>query len=78
MFSATVSFGVNDNSSIRKLIESRSPLFLDISRVDNDLEAAEKIRTLDLDILVDITSHTFKGRIGITGGTYFNHYSFAD
>ena len=65
--SVTISFGPNDNSTTRKHIQSRSPLFLDIKNVPNDVDAADRVWDLGLDILVDLTSHTSAGRIGITG-----------
>lgn len=65
VLSVTLSYGPNDGSDVRLIVEVRSPLFMDIEKVVNDLEASELIKTLDLDILVDITSHTYNGRKGI-------------
>jgi hypothetical protein len=64
--SVTISYGPNDGSDVRLIVEDRSPLFLDIEKITNDQEASEQIKMLDLDILIDITGHTYNGRIGIS------------
>ena len=59
------SYGLNDGSRIRKDIEKHAEQFFDILNYNTNKEAAEFIRSFQLDILVDITSHTYNGRIDI-------------
>lgn len=61
-----ISYGPDDNSSIRRHIESSCGSFIDISRIANDFEVAARLHALSFDILIDLTSHTYNGRIDIT------------
>lgn len=61
----SVSYGANDKSSIREYVESRSAAFVDILYVHNDIEAAAMLHQRNFDIVVDITGHTYNGRIEI-------------
>lgn len=59
------SYGVNDNSELRRQIESGCGVFHDISGV-SDLEAAHQIQRDQVDILIDLMAYTKGGRVGIT------------
>ena len=63
--SVSVSYGHNDNSDVRKYVKKHSPEFHDLFAVTSDYEAAAIIASMRLDILVDLNSHTFNGRIDI-------------
>ena len=58
-----IMYGPNDNSEVSARVRSQSPLFVDLHAVVQDDEAAAALNRLDLDILIDITSHTYNGRI---------------
>ena len=65
-FSATsVSYGPNDNSTVRVHVERHSQTFVDIEAVKNDHDASDAVKHLNLDVVVDLTSHTYNGRIAI-------------
>lgn len=62
--SSSLSYGPNDKSYIRHYIENKSN-FIDFYLEMNDAEVANSIKKLDLDIIIDLTAHTYKGRISI-------------
>jgi predicted O-linked N-acetylglucosamine transferase (SPINDLY family)/tetratricopeptide (TPR) repeat protein len=61
----TISYGADDHSDVRHFVESHVGAFIDAFAVRNDMEVAQFVRSLQLDILVDITAHTYNGRIDI-------------
>ena len=61
-----VSYGPDDSSDIRKIVQNASQHFVDLFRMGNDFEIATLLHSMQFDILVDITSHTYNGRIEIT------------
>ena len=63
--SHSISYGYNDYSNVRRYVEINSPQFTDIYKVTNDKEAAWLINDLQIDILIDLTTHTYRGRIHI-------------
>jgi len=58
------SFGPDDGSFHRRLIEDESDCFIDLSSL-GDVEAAEKIRQHGIDVLVALTGHTEGSRLEI-------------
>jgi predicted O-linked N-acetylglucosamine transferase (SPINDLY family) len=64
--SVSFSYGHNDGSIERKRIEQHSPVFVDLYGVGYDNIAVEVISSYNIDILVDLTALTYKGRIGIS------------
>jgi predicted O-linked N-acetylglucosamine transferase (SPINDLY family)/tetratricopeptide (TPR) repeat protein len=60
-----ISYGADDHSDVRRFVESHVGPFIDAFAVRNDMEVAQFVRSLELDILVDITAHTYNGRIDI-------------
>lgn len=60
-----ISYGPNDRSDIRKYVESNSN-FYDMYDEKNDYIAANIVHSMNLHILIDITAHTFNGRIKIS------------
>ena len=61
------SYGNNDNSTIRRSVEfARNIHFVDLFGIKNDHQAASVIASYSVDILIDITSHTYNGRIELT------------
>lgn len=60
-----VSYGANDKSNIREYVERHANAFVDILKVPNDMEAAEMLHQRNFDVVVDITGHTYNGRIEI-------------
>lgn len=58
------SYGVDDGSSHRKSVESAADVFVDL-RNESDRAAAQKIRTDNIDILIDLKGHTAGARLGI-------------
>ncbi|RYH29327.1 hypothetical protein EON65_08825 [archaeon] len=62
-----ISYGVNDMSDIRGFISSHCQYYVEANMVKNDKDVAEFIiANLHLDILIDLTSHTYNNRIGIS------------
>lgn len=59
------SYGPNDRSEERAYVESRCSHFYDFHNIASDEVLAAKILQHDIDILVDLTSLTYKGRVGI-------------
>ena len=59
-----ISYGPDDNSDIRKYVQGNSNFF-DISAEKNDFAATRYVHNMNLDILIDITMHTFNGRVQI-------------
>jgi len=64
------SYGPNDGSAIRQFIERASRenvhiTLVELFRYKNDRDVAGMIAAAQLDILVDITSHTYNGRIDL-------------
>ena len=59
-----ISWGPNDNSDMRRRLEAAFDRFVDVETKD-DGEIAGLIRTLEIDILVDLTGLTKFGRPGI-------------
>ena len=64
----SLSYGENDQSSVRTYVSTHSEHFIDLENVRNDQDAAEVVEKLELDVVVDLTAHTYKGRIGIACG----------
>ena len=60
-----ISYGPDDKSDIRKYVESNSN-FIDIFAEKNDFTATRLVHNMNLDILIDITMHTFNGRVQIS------------
>jgi len=60
-----LSYGPNDGSSVRRHVQFHAQRFIDIEAVKNDEEASAAIRALGLDVLVDLTAHTYNGRVAI-------------
>ena len=60
-----ISYGPDDNSDIRKFVQNKSINFIDVFRMGNDFEVATLLNSMHFDILVDITAHTYNGRIEI-------------
>lgn len=65
------SYGPNDGSAIRRDIERASRenvhiSLIELHRYTNDRDVANMIASAQLDILVDITSHTYNGRIELS------------
>ncbi|MEX1109814.1 MAG: tetratricopeptide repeat protein, partial [Dongiaceae bacterium] len=58
------SYGVDDGSSHRKSVESAADVFVDL-RNEGDRAAAQRIRTDNIDILIDLKGHTAGARLGI-------------
>ncbi len=58
------SYGKNDKTPARKRLEKAFDTFVDISHL-NDLQAAQKIRGDEIDILVDLTGYTQSSRTAI-------------
>ncbi|MEX0808558.1 MAG: tetratricopeptide repeat protein [Dongiaceae bacterium] len=58
------SYGVDDGSSHRKSVENAADVFVDV-RNESDRQAAQKIRSDNIDILVDLKGHTAGARLGI-------------
>lgn len=63
--STSVSYGPDDSSSIRKDVQRLSTTFLDVYLMKNDFEVASLLQSKEFDILIDLTSHTYSGRIDI-------------
>eukprot|EP01032_Pedospumella_encystans_P010712 gene10712-12498_t len=61
----SVSYGANDRSSIRQYVQSHSAYFIDLLNIKNDHAAAEIVHAQQFDIVVDLTAHTYNGRIDI-------------
>eukprot|EP01034_Spumella_vulgaris_P023135 gene23135-29328_t len=59
------SYGPNDGSSVRQHVQSRAGRFHDLEKVRSPLDAAQRVSTESLDILVDLTTHTCSGRLEI-------------
>ena len=59
------SYGFNDLSAIRRRVEKGSDRFIDLLRVTNDIEASTIVYNENVDVLVDLTAHTYKGRIAV-------------
>lgn len=59
-----ISYGPNDKSDIRNFVEANSN-FVDIFLEKNDFTATRIVHNMNLDILIDITLHTFNGRVHI-------------
>jgi predicted O-linked N-acetylglucosamine transferase (SPINDLY family) len=62
--SISLSYGPNDDSYTRYYIQNKSN-FIDFYLELNDAEVANSINQLDLDIIIDLTAHTYKGRMSI-------------
>ena len=60
-----ISYGARDGSSVRTFVENRAAMFYDVLDVPSNQDVASFIETLQLDVLVDLTTHTYRGRIGI-------------
>lgn len=58
------SYGLNDKTSARARLEKAFDAFYDVSHL-SDFEAAQKIATCKIDILVDLTGFTQTSRTGI-------------
>lgn len=58
-------YGLDDQSEILAEVKMKSMRFIDLYHFKNDHDATMAVKALDLDILVDITSHTYNGRIAI-------------
>ena len=66
--STCFSYGPNDGSDTRVMVETNiNSKFVDIAAMGltNDAEAAHVVASTGLHILIDLTTHTFEGRIGI-------------
>ena len=63
--SISISYGPDDKSSVRSHVQANSQNFLDIEIIRNDYDASDRVRMLDLDVVIDLTSHTYNGRIAI-------------
>jgi predicted O-linked N-acetylglucosamine transferase (SPINDLY family) len=63
--STSFSYGFDDHSDIREYVASHSN-FVDLSAVLSNKEAAEIIESNALDILIDLTGHTYNNRIEIS------------
>lgn len=61
----SISYGPDDKSDIRRFVQNKSQHFLDLFGTKSDAEAVSRVRLFNLDILVDITTHTYNGRINI-------------
>ncbi len=59
MNAVSLSYGVDDRSSVRAHVQERSDRFQDLSGMLNDEDAHRVISDLELDILVDLTTHTY-------------------
>eukprot|EP01040_Poterioochromonas_malhamensis_P008695 gene8695-9413_t len=59
------SYGFNDASEIRNYIEKHCHHFIDISILTTDYSIAQTISSYNIDILIDITSHTYHNRMNI-------------
>jgi predicted O-linked N-acetylglucosamine transferase (SPINDLY family) len=60
-------YGDNDRSHVRLFVEKYCPDFRDLlDQTPHDQDAANLIAGKDIDILVDLTGHTYNGRIGIS------------
>lgn len=58
------SYGINDKSTARARLEKAFDQFYDIRNL-SEIEAAQKIHTCDIDILIDLTGFTQTSRTGI-------------
>lgn len=65
VLSVSFSYGPPDKSAMRRRVESRSPLFVDLGDVSVAAVAAEVIGSYDLDVLVDLTVLTYNSRLDI-------------
>jgi len=63
--SFSLSYGHNDGSDIRREVEIKSQNFVNIFHITNSKTAAETIAAMNLSILIDLTGHTYNGRIEI-------------
>jgi predicted O-linked N-acetylglucosamine transferase (SPINDLY family) len=59
-----VSTGKPDTSEIRRRIESAFDHFMDVGKM-TDIEIARTIRSMDIDIAIDLSSFAGEGRLGI-------------
>ena len=59
------SYGPDDRSEVSQYVRNSSKHFVDYFRLSNDFEVASAIHSMSIDILVDITAHTYNGRIDI-------------
>ena len=63
-FSYSISYGYHDHSDIAYYVRNFSQTFIDAFYVASDAEVASYITSeLELDILIDITSHTYNNRL---------------
>jgi predicted O-linked N-acetylglucosamine transferase (SPINDLY family)/glycosyltransferase involved in cell wall biosynthesis len=59
-----ISYGENDHSSVRHYVQSRmGSQFYDIQDISSDEAASSAVSQLELDVIVDLQAHTYKGRI---------------
>ncbi|MBC7696883.1 MAG: tetratricopeptide repeat protein [Bacteroidia bacterium] len=58
------SYGINDKSTARARLEKAFDQFYDVRNL-SEIEAAQKIHTCDIDILIDLTGFTQTSRTGI-------------
>lgn len=63
--SVSFSYGFDDHSDIRQYVSSHSK-FVDIAAVRSNREAAKLLDSYSLDILVDLTGHTYNNRLEIS------------
>ena len=62
----SLSYGNHDQSDIAFYIRNYSHYFVDLFPVHSDVEAASAIaNTLEIDILIDLTAHTYNNRLSI-------------
>jgi protein O-GlcNAc transferase len=59
------SYGPNDGAMARRQVQSLEGRFHDLENVRSSSDAAQMVSEMDLDILVDLTTHTYNGRVDI-------------
>ena len=63
--SSCISYGVRDYSAVRKYVTRHAREYHDILNMNSNFDAAEFVAKLELDVLVDLTAHTYRGRVAI-------------
>jgi len=58
------SYGPNDNSKYREIIEQGVHIFLELARV-SDWDATEQLNSLNINILIDLMAHTKGARLAL-------------
>lgn len=73
-----ISYGPSDNTDIKKYIDAKVRSasanaqfgfihFMDVYQNRNDRDVSNRIAQLELDILIDLTTHTYNGRMDLAG-----------